>query len=73
MSKQAGRVEYLCSPDVIGIREISLRKIRSAVFGIYKQLQALFDTLAGQLREEQITYRELHSCQWVRSRSGFNT
>lgn len=70
MSKQAGRVEYLCSPAVIGIREISSRKITSALFSVSTSNYKL---LAGQLREEQITYRELHSCQWVRSRSGFNT
>lgn len=33
MSKQAGRVEYLYSP-VIDIREISLTKIRRALFSV---------------------------------------
>lgn len=45
MSNQAGRVEYLCSP-VIGISEIKKNQ-ESSVSSIYKQLQSLFDTLAG--------------------------
>jgi len=73
MPKQPGRVEYLRSP-LTGSREISLRKVRRALFSVSTSNYKFFDTLAGQLREEtEITYRELHSCQQVRSKSGFNT
>ena len=42
MSNQAGRVEYLCSPPVIDVSEISLRTIRRPLFSVSTSNYKLF-------------------------------
>lgn len=63
----------LCSLSIIGISEISLRKIRRPLFSVSTSNYKLFETLAEWLREGEITYREVYSCQQVKSQSGFDT